>query len=219
MDFDLRGRDCETGELHEYDGKALSYFSHSPYPFGFDPTFHRYRLDEPQRMKKPQTIFVCSMADMFADWVPTEWIKAIFDACKAAPQHRYIFLTKNGGRYIRLEGESIHVDGSSGLWMNSDNAWYGQTITGDGDKQVTHHKNLFLSIEPLLSRVTHFAGYIHFKWVIVGAMTGPGAKAYIPQREWIEEIVQQCRASNIPVFLKNSLADIWGEALIQEYPW
>lgn len=37
----------------------------APFPFGFDPTFHRYRLGEPQKWKKPQTIFVCSMADLF----------------------------------------------------------------------------------------------------------------------------------------------------------
>ena len=35
------------------------------YPFGFDPTFHRYKLDEPKRWTKPRTIFVCSMADLF----------------------------------------------------------------------------------------------------------------------------------------------------------
>lgn len=32
-----------------------------PYPYGFKPTFHRYKLDEPQRWKKPRTIFVCSI--------------------------------------------------------------------------------------------------------------------------------------------------------------
>ena len=35
-----------------------------PYPYGFDPTFHRYRLEEPIRAKKSQNIFVCSMSDL-----------------------------------------------------------------------------------------------------------------------------------------------------------
>lgn len=47
-----------------------------PYPYGFTPTFYRYRLDEPQKWKKPRNIFVCSMGDLFGDWVPTEWMTA-----------------------------------------------------------------------------------------------------------------------------------------------
>ena len=41
----------------------------NPYPFGFDPTFHRYRLDEPKHWKKPRNIFVCSMADLMGEWL------------------------------------------------------------------------------------------------------------------------------------------------------
>ena len=39
-----------------------------PYPYYFSPTFHRYRLGEPQSWKKPRNIFVCSMADLFGEW-------------------------------------------------------------------------------------------------------------------------------------------------------
>ena len=44
------------------------------FPLGFTPTLHRYRLDDPQQWKQPRNIFVCSMADLFGDWVPDEWI-------------------------------------------------------------------------------------------------------------------------------------------------
>ncbi|MBT9647786.1 hypothetical protein GPK69_18700 [Roseburia inulinivorans] len=37
-------------------------------------------------------------------------------------------------------------------------------------------------------------------------------------QKWIENIVEQCRKYNIPVFMKPSLTDIWGEELIQEFP-
>jgi protein gp37 len=50
-------------------------------------------------------------------------------------------------------------------------------------------------------------------------MTGKDAKKYQPKREWIADIVTACRAANVPVFLKNSLAEIWQEPLIQEFPW
>ena len=70
-----------------------------PYPYGFQPTFHKYRLDEPARWTKPRNIFVCSMADLFGDWVPDEWIDDVIKATQRALQHRYLFLTKNPERY------------------------------------------------------------------------------------------------------------------------
>lgn len=87
-----------------------------PYPFDFTPTYHRYKLGEPSRWTKPRTIFVCSMADLFGDWVPDEWIEEVFQACKAAPQHRYLFLTKNPDRYF-----SLH---SNGELPNEKNFFY-----------------------------------------------------------------------------------------------
>ena len=39
-----------------------------------------------------------------------------------------------------------------------------------------------------------------------------------PKREWIENIVSDCKKYDIPIFMKSSLADIWGEPLIQEFP-
>ena len=33
---------------------------------------------------------------------PPAWIEAVFDACKAAPWHTYLFLTKNPKRYAEL---------------------------------------------------------------------------------------------------------------------
>ena len=38
-----------------------------PYPAGFQPTFHRYRLDEPKQKTKPLRIFVSSMGDLFGE--------------------------------------------------------------------------------------------------------------------------------------------------------
>ena len=45
-------------------------------------TMHRYRLNQPERQAEPQTIFVCSMADLFGRWVPTSWIAEVLDACR-----------------------------------------------------------------------------------------------------------------------------------------
>ena len=54
------------------------------YPFGFTPTLHEYRLEDPFKKGFGETVFVCSMADLFGAWVPDEWIEKVFTACKAA---------------------------------------------------------------------------------------------------------------------------------------
>lgn len=53
---DFSGYPQAHGGLHMLENKLDS----NPYPFLFEPTFHAYRLDEPQQKKTPQTIFVCS---------------------------------------------------------------------------------------------------------------------------------------------------------------
>lgn len=185
------------------------------YPFDFEPTFHRYRLDEPQHRKKPRTIFVCSMADLFGEWVPDEWIQEVFAACVKAPQHQYLFLTKNPARYLELLENRMIPDG--------ENFWLGTTVTNpDTNFAYSNHRNMFLSIEPLLEPFGS-PGNLHScppKWIIIGAMTGPGSKKYQPKREWVDEIVEAARDLKIPIFMKDSLIPIVGEAdMLREFPW
>lgn len=215
-----------TGEIHDLDEPVYD-FDHgrnAPYPFDFDPTFHRYKLDEPQRWKKTRTIFVCSMADLFGDWVPDEWIKEVFAACEKAPQHRYLFLTKNGKRYKELYEKGIMPMG-----MHAWNKWFGCTVEKETDEFFFNnlygngidHQG-FLSIEPMLSDFE--PGVIDqdatgIKWVIVGAETGNRKGKISPQKVWVEHIAQTCKASGIPLFMKNSLRDLMGDGFRQEYPW
>lgn len=51
---------------------CLESESKDPYPVEFVPTFHKNRLDEPLKRKKPTKIFVSSMGDLFGEWVPDE---------------------------------------------------------------------------------------------------------------------------------------------------
>lgn len=181
------------------------------YPYGFDPTFHRYKLEEPQHWKKPRTIFVCSMADLFGEWVPDEWIKAVFDACAAAPQHRYLFLTKNPNRYAELA-----IDWK--LPMNC-NMWYG-TSTPTPNKPYFNSNvvNAFISVEPML---TTFGGFrlTGIKWAILGAETGNRKGKVVPEKEWIMCFANACAGIGIPVFMKESLRPIMGADFKQEFPW
>lgn len=192
-----------------YSGKV------KPYPYSFDPTFHRYKLGEPQRWKKPRTIFVCSMADLFGEWVPDEWIEQVFEACEAAHQHKYLFLTKNGKRYLELARKGIMPD--------ADNFWYGCSVTRpDAPFFFSDKYKTFASIEPILEPFDWVPGLKHIElpdWIIVGAETGNRKNKVRPEEDWLDGIVNGCAEHNIPLFMKESLRGLMGADFRQEFPW
>ena len=57
------------------------------YPFGFEPTYHKYRMDYPEKLKMGNNIFVGAMADIFGKWVPDEWIRDVMETCWDNPIH------------------------------------------------------------------------------------------------------------------------------------
>ncbi|OQA08600.1 MAG: Phage protein Gp37/Gp68 [Bacteroidetes bacterium ADurb.Bin397] len=202
------GEECqwyteETKETHDllepiYD---VDRGHNAPYPFYFDPTFHRYRLDEPQKVKKSSIIGTVYMGDLFGDWVLDEWIEEVFKACEKAPWHKYLFLTKNPGRYYDLYCKK--------LIPCKNNYWFGTTLTKPSDEYVWLEKapyKTFVSMEPLLEGFGELEkGFMHGqipKWVIIGQQTGPNKP---PKNEWVQSIIDQCRAAGVPVFVKSPL--------------
>jgi protein gp37 len=214
-------------EIENPTFKAELYMKHdNPYPYLFAPTFHKYRLDEPARKTKGQNIFVCSMADLFGEWVPDEWITEVFEACKKAPQHDYLFLTKNPKRYSEIYRSGLDYR----CYM-----WFGTTAT-DEDSYINRgmelyqatgrdyrsHAKRFLSIEPLHGKISdsilHATIYL-VDWIIIGCETGNRKDKIIPKKEWIDNIVEQCKYAGIPVFMKDSLIPIVGEEnMLREFP-
>lgn len=186
-----------------------------PYPTNFYPTLHRYRLVEPARKTKPQTIFVCSMADLFGEWVSDEWIEAVFAACEKAPQHRFLFLTKNPNRYAKLANE--------GKLPKRENMWYGTTVaTNEMPYFYGGSYNTFLSIEPILAEFPPLErpNKSGIDWIIVGAETGNRKGKVIPEKRWIDEICKSADKAHSPVFMKESLLPIMGEeGMRREFPW
>ena len=55
-------------------------------------------LTAPLRWKKPRTVFVCSMTDLYGEWVSDEWLDRIKAVQALTPHHTYIELTKRSGR-------------------------------------------------------------------------------------------------------------------------
>lgn len=210
------GKVLEAGDVLEIfdpfkdvNGKRIAY------PTGFTPTLHRYRLND-YKDKSARTIFVCSMADLFGEWVPDSWIEEVFAACKDAPQHKYLFLTKNPKRYLNYD----HHLGLPDL----KNMWYGTTVTDT--KTMFFHSvfhNTFVSIEPIMDDFSTDNGHMNIKmaqWIIVGAETGNRKDKVVPKKEWITGIVDICKREGIPLFMKDSLIPIIGEEnMIREFPW
>ena len=210
----------EGARVYYKPGKIYEGIFRCPFPFGFDPTFYRERLTEPQHKRKPQRIFVCSMADLFGPWIPEGWIKDVFKACKAAPQHIYMFLTKFPERYELLERKE--------LLPMLPNFYYGTTINKELQMDTAYWTycsgiRTFLSIEPIIEPflMTSYDLPTLFThdMVIVGAETGNRRDKVIPKREWIDPIVRECAATCVPLFMKDSLIPIMGEEnMIRELP-
>lgn len=208
------------------DGKIVN----APYPFGFDPTFHRYRLEEPARWTKPRNIFVCSMADLFGSWVPDEWIDEVIKTTQRALQHRYLFLTKNPERYAEWL-EHFETGGIDGLDEVS-NCWFGASASNNAElERANRSRALWLSIEPIREHIhTDEDQFMEFRlydgaeqkrweWVVIGAETGNHKNKVAPMREWVQEIADCCKYWGTPVFMKESLREIMGTDFRQEFPW
>lgn len=233
------GRDGDfydgTGENHVLDKPAMREWksgkiTKAPYPFCFDPTFHRYKLDEPLRWKKPRNIFVCSMADLFGEWVPDEWIDAVISSTQSALQHRYLFLTKNPKRYDDCL-ERFEEGRAKGIEEVA-NCWFGASASTNKElDRANESKALWLSIEPIRERIATDENQFvevdpytgcerkRWEWVVIGSETGNSKHKTVPKREWVEEIVKVCKEYGTPVFMKESLRGLMGEDFRQEFPW
>lgn len=210
----------ETGEGNIYvlpEKPTTNFGKYNPYPYGFAPTLHEYRFAEFEKKHYGETIFVCTMADLFGGWVPDEWIEKVFRCCEAHPDHRYLFLTKNPKRYVTLA--------EAGKLPHNDNFWYGST-TENPRKEffVAEGYHTFISVEPIMEpfsdgdcRMDDVVSRV--EWIIIGAETGHRKGKVVPKREWVEALVKAAYQHKTPVFMKDSMIDVWGPDILRELPW
>lgn len=168
------------------------------YKSGFKPTVHFDLIDLPKAWKKPRTIFVNSMSDLFHEEIPTNFILRIFETMRDCPQHTFQVLTKRSKRLLSL-GQSI--DWPSNVWMGV-SVENNQVMDRVKDLAKVPAKVRFLSCEPLLGPLENLPlRGIH--WVIVGGESGPKARPMLPP--WAESIQTQCEMQDVPFFFKQ-----WG---------
>jgi protein gp37 len=173
----------------------------------FNYTVRRNRFDAPFNTKIPQArlaepginnVFVCSMADLFGEWVEAEVIVDILATCKETPQWNYIFLTKNPSRLLNFEFPQ--------------NSWVGTTV--DINSRVKTAMEVmpevrapvkFISVEPFLEDldIDDLSG---IDWVIIGGCSeSSGGPEVQPQWEWVEKLLFVARDSNCKVYFKPNL--------------
>jgi protein gp37 len=174
-----------------------------PYEQGFDLRLIPEKLTEPLLWKKPKTVFVNSMSDLFQKDVPDEYIQAVVQVMELADWHTYQVLTKRADRMSDL------LQSKLASAAKKPHIWWGVSVEDKryGVPRIEHLRAAparvrFLSIEPLLEDVgTLNLAQIH--WVIVGGESGPGARKM--EHEWVVSLREQCERAKVPFFFKQ-----WG---------
>ena len=176
----------------------LRAMGNANYTNGFSISLHENVLELPLRWKKPQTIFVNSMSDLFHEDVPEQFIFRVFDVMRRADWHCFQILTKRSRRLMDLSPQLP--------WMP--NIWMGVSVEDrDHTFRIDHLRRTganvkFLSLEPLLGSVSSLR-LEAIDWVIVGGESGPRSRPM--EQSWVIDIRNQCQETEVPFFFKQ-----WG---------
>ena len=186
-----------------------------------DPFFPRYwkdRKGDPYKVPKKFTsknpnldpgtamIFAIDMGDIFGPFVPATWIWDLMNIIKDCPQIFQI-LTKFPDNLLYW----AHANGIP------ENVWAGVTVNDQSMVRSALYclTNIdaavkYICVEPLQERITIDLESID--WMIIGAQTDP---LVLPEKQWVEELLEEASRHNTQVFLKKSLQ--WHKD-IQEWP-
>lgn len=178
--------------------KRLKAMGQKNYSNGFKLTTQPQALELPLNWKKPKTIFVNSMSDLFHKDVPLDYIQKVFNTMVEADWHQYQVLTKRSDRLRELNRE---INWKPHIWMGVSVENH-KVVHRIDDLRETDAHIKFLSIEPLLSSLPNL-DLRGIDWVIVGGESGPKARPM--KEEWVLEIKDQCESFGVPFFFKQ-----WG---------
>jgi protein gp37 len=168
------------------------------YTNGFTPTLHESTLVEPLQWRQPHIIFVCSMADLFHEVVPFDFVDKVMDIIIQTQHHRYQILTKRATRMEEYFSQRTIPA----------NVWLGVTIESASEKfRIDSLRGLkatirFLSCEPLVDDLGEL-DLTDIDWVIVGGESGVQARPMKP--EWVRSVMKQVNEQGAAFFFKQ-----WG---------
>lgn len=170
----------------------------------FEFVEHPDDLKLPLTWKKPRKVFVNSMSDLFHEKASFEFIGKCFDIMIKTDKHTYQILTKRSHNMMEFSDVFYDYFGykiPSHIWMgvsveNEDNVWRIDEL------RKVKSETKFISFEPLVGSV----GKVNLKgidWVIIGGESGFNYRKV--EKEWILEIIKQCKKQKVAVFFKQ-----WG---------
>lgn len=193
-----------------------------PIPFS-TVQLHHDRLDKPLHWRKPRRVGVCFMGDLFDEQVPDDWIIKVIDVMEIeATHHTYFVLTKQPNRMANFMRGYHEID----------NIFWGVSITEqeDADRMIPELLKVpgrkWVSVEPILGPVDlegllswacpqcnslnpqiiwpcpqcHGNRYEQIDWIVLGCESG--SKRRPCPHEWMIDVVEQCNAANVPVWVK-----------------
>ncbi len=190
----------------EIMSRRLKAMNMDKYRNGFTLAVHEDELNTPYGWKKPKTVFVNSMSDLFHKDIPLSFIKKVFKVMNDTPQHTYQILTKRGDILLK---HNKHLAWTKNIWMG---------VSVENEKVVARIDSLrqtnayvkFLSLEPLIAPLNNL-NLKNINWVIVGGESGHGARPM--KHEWVWDIKKQCDKANILFFFKQ-----WGRPQFNTNP-
>ncbi len=188
------------------------------YANGFEVTCHKDELYLP-RFEKSQTIFICSMSDMFHEKISFEFIHKIFVSIRIVLRggldHRFIICTKRPQRMLefwhwnkREFGKYPNVHLADEKIVLNNHIWLGVTAENQqrADERIPILLQIpaavhFVSAEPLLGPLDLSPWIDRLQWVIAGGETGPNARPM--HSDWARKLRNDCQSANIPFFFKH----------------
>ncbi len=162
-------------------------------------------LAQPLHWRKPRTVLVCSMSDLFHESVPDFFIWYLWWDMAKVQQHIFLILTKRPQRMLRLVKHFVQVE-SPGLLPN---VWLG--ITVENQATADERRAAFEAIPAAIKFVSYESALGPIDWtgwefvdqIISGGETGPGARPSHP--DWHRATWDFCQEHGIAYFFKS-----WG---------
>jgi len=220
-----------TGCTRVSEGCRHCYIERTP-PFrksgrtvGDPIQLHPERLDAPLHWRKPRRVFVNSLSDLFHEDVPDGFIDDVFEVMWESDVHVFQVLTKRPKRMLEYISRSAFLSNDP---MSHVHLGVSVEDQATADERIpillqTPAAVRWVSAEPLLGAVeldslpsvsgigryfdalsnagwqgSDFFGGLD--WVVVGGESGPKARPC--DVAWIRSIVRQCRAAQVPCFVK-----------------
>lgn len=207
-------RNCYASTMNEWRGSGVSY--EVPNLRDVEMFLDEKMLDAPRRWLRPRRIFLCSMTDLFGEWVSDDWLRQIFEMMYDAREHTFQILTKRPDRMLAWCSHATIL----GLRLRDkalENVWLGVSVEDQAtaDERIplllqTPDAVRWVSYEPALVGVD-FRKYVDvmramnvdgvvLNWLVIGGESGPGARPF--DLAWARSAIAQGRAAGVPVFCK-----------------